>query len=251
MIKEELQSSTEAVTFLVDDENAHAHPILAIIFDYFFANVVILSCIATVFKIISYYSDVTGITKFNLLFNLELNVAIILISLVYSLTYQIFISKKVRFMSFGDKLSGKKMIDSEKNWNNQFTVNRVGIFIYSILNCVGISFIWFLSLEISTYSFLALLLKWVSTIIIYNILIQLINGAVKLLTIYTVISCVSLLRNFADSLSQGFSGRIGNDLTSILLSVLFSVFIIIYYPKHLKRNQNKAVLMANSDLETR
>lgn len=101
---------------------AEPHPIFSAIIDMYLLEMFI----GVISSFTMYFVKINFLEEFFLL----LGIALLIISIIYHAIY----AKKIMWLSPGEIIGGKEILDKGKVWTNPYEVNRIGLFFICILS---------------------------------------------------------------------------------------------------------------------
>ncbi|WP_066505578.1 hypothetical protein [Abyssisolibacter fermentans] len=192
-----------------------SHSLIAGIFDFYVLGTVLNIVIALISSILEIYIyDCISLISIVLLF---------LVSILGIVLYYAIFSKKILWLSPGEKMAGRRIIESKKEWINPYRCNRWALFTIMIISIIIIGN----ELGENIYPIQTVISKTLSiTLQIYG-LILLGKGKLKGAIIFIIIN----LLGFIASLSYQYFTVYSKYLTIYfgILLILYCVVTISYY----------------------
>ncbi|PAB61402.1 hypothetical protein [Anaeromicrobium sediminis] len=195
------------------------HPILAGFIDFYMVNLVIGS-------VVSIFNTITGI---NIYYEMNITGAVILTVLILGgvITYYLFYSKKVMFLSFGEFLTGRRIERNIKVWTNPFNCNRLGIFVVIIINMIMFANEWDSISRGYIYTFTGLIGKLIRIAIKAYALKEFSNRNLNGLIILIIISLLSIIGFQSQGVFPDEMKKFGTYF-SLVIAAFYTVIYIIY-----------------------
>lgn len=183
----------------VEIANSKPHPIMAGIIDFY----IYLTVSAGIVALINAVFNVN-------IFSLNIYAAIITMSLVFILVivfcvlYYKKISIKIEWLSLGEKIMGRIIINEVKYWTNPYSINRWGLFIFIIIQIIifGNNFDGISRGEI--YPFVTLMGKYIYSFLIIYGLVKLGQGSLKSMFVFIIIHFFNIISSFVMESSFAF-----------------------------------------------
>jgi len=200
------------------------HPKFAGVIDWYFILIIIMAISAVIAAITN---------KPSLLLTSTEGVIILYVVTIFgTIFYHAKIAKEVSFLSIGERLAGKEIIDNKKQWFNRYQTNRLGIFLIIMINLSMMGNTWDQLSYGNIYSLFEIFTRSVRIGIITFTLVEIIKG--KLNGILFLIA----MSSFSGVYSYFFQENI--QLKQIALKMYFGlaiVFFIIYMIYRIKRKE--------------
>ncbi|WBW96263.1 hypothetical protein [Oceanirhabdus sp. W0125-5] len=112
-------------------KSSKAHPFYAGVCDFYIIATVIAGIIALIESIQNKTILGSNVIIKPLLYLILIVVCIGLVTIYHSV-----ISKKVLWLSLGEKIAGKFIVDNKKEWRNPYNINRWGLFFHCIITLI-------------------------------------------------------------------------------------------------------------------
>lgn len=108
------------------------HPIIAGIVDFYIYSAIIASILAVFITLTGFDTNNERIEMLFLLFAVINVVGLV----AFCILYYTVIAHRVKWLSFGEKITGREIHNNCKKWGNAYKANRIGIYIFIFLQVV-------------------------------------------------------------------------------------------------------------------
>lgn len=113
------------------NKNCKPHPILAAFLDYYFFSLSIMSLLVLIQALTSY-----------VFLNRTFYIAIFIILILADILYHAWLNKKIKYLSYGEIVAGKKIVNNKKTWTNPYKKNRFLLFLFIVISFLLVGNTW-------------------------------------------------------------------------------------------------------------
>lgn len=107
------------------------HPIFAGIVDFYIYSAMIIgveALIVTIFEV--------KLSKIGAIIYMLLSMLILLVTIIFCIVYYKRLSTKVKWLSIGERITGRRLNEGVKQWFNPYKTNRWGIFVLAFIQMI-------------------------------------------------------------------------------------------------------------------
>lgn len=106
------------------------HPIMAGVIDFFIYATILSACMALYSSLMGEHILSTGQYAFVPYIILVFGIV------VFCIAYYLSFGSKIKWLSYGEQIVGRVLIDGTKKWNNPYGVNRIGLFVLIFIQLI-------------------------------------------------------------------------------------------------------------------
>lgn len=168
--------------------SSKSHSFYAGVCDFYISATLFAGVIAIIESIINRTFLATEVVNRLVFFLISTALIITLVIIYHSI-----ISKKVLWLSYGEKIAGKFIINNKKEWVNPYNVNRWGLFCHCIITLIILGNSFNAISSVYQYPIPALIGKFIRLFIQFYSLVMIGQGKLKALLVFMGLNTISIL----------------------------------------------------------
>jgi len=196
-----------------------SHPIFAAFCDFYFLATVFMAALG-VFTLLAQ----------KILFTVPVALIAFLLTLMVSILYHSIFYKKTKWLSFGERISGRVLMNSKKEWVNPYGKNRWLLFLLIIITLIFLGNDWD-ALEVNIIPFGVVVGKVIKLFLMFLGMLMLGKGLTKGALILFLVFLVNVIISFLIFMASGISFFLGAALTYGVLMIGYLLVYIFYRVK--------------------
>lgn len=211
----------------MNNPSSKPHPLIASFCDLYFLGILAMAILA-----------IATVLSQKTIYTVGLAAIVFLLIIAVVIFYHIFYSKKTKFLSIGEKISGKILKDGKKHWVNPYDKNRWWIFFMIIVTLIFLGNDWDV-LENGVIPIGVVIGKIIKFSLVFLGFVMIGKGKVKGALIPFSVFLVNMVISYLIFTTAKLDFFLGASMAYMLMSFGYLFILIIYRKKSIVTATNK------------